>query len=72
LGGGGDEFPGGVAINNATGSTRVVGQTFPDLALPPFPTTSAFQPAFGGGSDAFITSFGAGGGARVFELLGRK
>jgi hypothetical protein len=70
LGGGSDEFPGGVAINNATGSTRVVGQTFSGPGAPPFPTSSAFQPAFGGGSDAFITSFGAGGALEFSSFLG--
>jgi hypothetical protein len=71
LGGGSDEFPGGIAVS-ATGSAVVVGQTFSGGSGPnSFPTTaSAFQSVFGGDSDAFITSFSGTGALAFSSFLG--
>jgi hypothetical protein len=59
LGGGGDEFTGGIAVHPFTGEIYVVGET---NASPTndFPVgVGAYQTNYGGGRDAFVTRFSA-------------
>jgi len=59
LGGSGDDFGRGIAVD-AFGNAYVTGQTFSTN----FPTTAgAFQTAFGGGVDAFVTKLNPTGSA---------
>ena len=68
LGGGSDDFPGGIAVS-ASGNARVVGQTFSNAA-PAFPSLSPFQASFGGGADAFVTGFTSAGAIEFSSFLG--
>src|SRR5229473_8065220 len=67
LGGSGDENPGNLSLDSATGSIFVVGST-PSLN---FPILNAFQPQFAGGAhDAFISKFSSSGGLLYSSFLG--
>ncbi len=68
LGGSGDDFGVGIAVD-ASGNAYVGGQTFSAN----FPTTpGAFQTAFGGGRDGFVTKLNPTGSALVYSTyLGR-
>src|SRR5205823_12794066 len=52
----------GIAVD-ATGNAYVTGQTYST----DFPTRNPFQPAFGGGSDAFVTKLDAAGSRLLYS-----
>jgi len=62
LGGGGNDYGIGIAVD-ASGSAYVTGQT----SSTNFPTASAYQAAFGGNSDAFVTKLSAVGSTLTYS-----
>ena len=68
LGGSIYDYGTGIAVDGA-GDAYVTGAT----SSPDFPTTpGAFQPGFGGGSDAFVAKFNPSGSGLVYSsYLGR-
>ena len=68
LGGSGDDRGLGIAVDGS-GNAYVTGVT----ASTNFPTLNAYQPAYGGNGDAFVTKFNASGsGAPLFHVPGRQ
>ncbi|HEX5500085.1 MAG TPA: SBBP repeat-containing protein, partial [Thermomicrobiales bacterium] len=65
LGGAGDDRGNGIAVNGS-GDAYVMGYTL----SADFPTSNPLQSAIGGGSDAFVTKFGAGGSLVYSTYLG--
>ena len=61
LGGNGSDHGAGIAID-ATGNAYVTGSTTSSN----FPTAAAFQPASGGGQDAFISKLGPSGNTLIY------
>jgi photosystem II stability/assembly factor-like uncharacterized protein len=62
LGGSGDDFGQGIAVDSA-GNAIVVGQTTSSS----FPTLNAFQSALSGSNEAFVTKFNSTGNALVYS-----
>ncbi len=63
LGGIGDDFGNAIAVDS-TGNAYVAGSS----ASVNFPTTSALQPASGGGGDAFIAKINPGGASCAYSI----
>ncbi|MEN3332223.1 MAG: hypothetical protein V7641_1588 [Blastocatellia bacterium] len=62
LGGGGDDFANGIAVDSS-GSAVVVGQTTSSS----FPNVNAYQSTLSGANDAFVTKFNATGNALLYS-----
>jgi hypothetical protein len=63
LGGSGDDFGNGIAVDPTTGDALVTGQTLST----DFPTANALQPTNHGAANAFVTRLNADGSALVYS-----